>query len=269
MRIVLSLVFLLATSISPAWTADAAKPAAAPTAVVAKEATTTAAPELAKTDAQDTKTAEAPKSSLAQYLDHGGIIAYILLITGLVMVVVVIERMINIRRGNFLMSRQNFDAALLAWNSKDYAKVKAIADKEDNIQSDIITFMADNPTLPSEVLIENINDKASRGVQQHQSRAYYLNIVAALSPLLGLLGTIIGMIISFNKIAAAGDVGDTSMVAGGISMALINTAFGLIVAVPALTMYHICRLRLNGLTLKLEDACAETAAKFLQTKTDK
>lgn len=64
-----------------------------------------------------------------------------------------------------------------------------------------------------------------------------LNSVATVSPLMGLLGTILGMIIAFESIAASG-TGDPRVVAGGISQALITTAAGLIIAVPALIFYR-------------------------------
>jgi len=64
-----------------------------------------------------------------------------------------------------------------------------------------------------------------------------LNSVATVSPLMGLLGTILGMIIAFESIAQSG-TGDPRVVAGGISQALITTAAGLIIAVPALIFYR-------------------------------
>ncbi|GDY14242.1 hypothetical protein LBMAG53_31200 [Planctomycetota bacterium] len=243
--------------------APAAAPAPAPAAAAPAVA---AAPGKAAAPAPAdlaTKTDEVTENAIIQYFKDGGINMYFLLLVGLMGLAVAVDRLIKLRLRTFVMDRQNFTTALAAWQAKDYAKAKSIALDDGSAQGEIVAYMADNPALPSATLTTDVTDMAGRVISRHQSRGYYLNIAATLSPLLGLLGTICGMILAFNKIAAAGDVGDTSMVAGGISMALINTALGLIIAVPALTAYHAFRLRLNDLSLKLEDACTETLAKFL------
>ena len=86
----------------------------------------------------------------------------------------------------------------------------------------------------------------------HLQRAYPLAVIATVSPLLGLFGTVYGMIGAFESVALAGKMGDPSIMAGDISFALITTALGLIIAVPALIAYHYFRVRTNiyGLTLE-------------------
>jgi biopolymer transport protein ExbB len=78
-----------------------------------------------------------------------------------------------------------------------------------------------------------------------------LGTVAAISPLLGLLGTVIGMIKVFAAITTQG-VGDASILAGGISEALITTAAGLSVAIPTLMFYRYFRSRVEGLVVIME-----------------
>ena len=79
-----------------------------------------------------------------------------------------------------------------------------------------------------------------------------LGTIAAISPLLGLLGTVIGMIKVFAAITAQG-VNDASVLAGGISEALITTAAGLSVAIPTLMFYRYFRSRIQELTVVLEE----------------
>ncbi len=78
-----------------------------------------------------------------------------------------------------------------------------------------------------------------------------INTISSVATLLGLLGTILGMISSFNEIAKGGK-GDPAVVAGGISVALITTAAGLIVAIPAVLSYSFLKRRLEKITAKLE-----------------
>ncbi len=78
-----------------------------------------------------------------------------------------------------------------------------------------------------------------------------LGTIAAVSPLLGLLGTVVGMIRTFRAITVAG-VGDPTAMAGGIAEALITTAAGLIIAVPALMAYRYLRGRVDALVIRME-----------------
>ena len=78
-----------------------------------------------------------------------------------------------------------------------------------------------------------------------------LGSMAAITPLLGLLGTVIGMIKVFSAIQAAG-LGEASLLAGGISEALVTTAAGLGVAIPALVMHRFLSRRVDGLLIDIE-----------------
>ena len=79
-----------------------------------------------------------------------------------------------------------------------------------------------------------------------------LNTIGNISPLLGLLGTIMGMIIAFESIATAG-AGDPKVVAGGISQALVTTASGLIVAIPTIVLYRYLARKADNLTRRCRD----------------
>ena len=92
-----------------------------------------------------------------------------------------------------------------------------------------------------------------------------LATIASAAPLLGLLGTVIGMIEIFGSQAPAGSLsgGNPAQLAHGISVALYNTAFGLIVAIPALIFWRYFRARVDGYVLELELA-AERFARHLE-----
>jgi len=79
-----------------------------------------------------------------------------------------------------------------------------------------------------------------------------INGVATVSPLLGLLGTVVGMIDAFNNIATADALGRPEMLAGGISQALLTTAFGLSVAIPALIFYLFFVSRVDQLIIEID-----------------
>ncbi|MFQ5559460.1 MAG: MotA/TolQ/ExbB proton channel family protein, partial [Nitrospinota bacterium] len=83
-----------------------------------------------------------------------------------------------------------------------------------------------------------------------------LGVIANLAPMLGLLGTVTGMIKAFDVISESG-AGNAGLVAGGISEALITTATGLVVAIPTLAMYHFLKGRVNRLIFEMEEILIE------------
>ncbi len=91
----------------------------------------------------------------------------------------------------------------------------------------------------------------------------WLSTVANLAPLVGFLGTVSGMIRAFNDIAAAGDV-DPSVVAGGISEALITTASGLVVAIPVQATYNFFLSKIDKIIIDLQESSNQFVDDLIQ-----
>lgn len=106
---------------------------------------------------------------------------------------------------------------------------------------------------------ESIEDTGRHVVHEMERYLNPLGTIAAISPLLGLLGTVIGMVKVFAAITAHG-VGNPGVLAGGISEALITTAAGLTVAIPSLIGYRYLRGRVDALVVRME----KEAMKFLE-----
>jgi biopolymer transport protein ExbB len=102
-----------------------------------------------------------------------------------------------------------------------------------------------------EVMKESIEDTGRHVVHELERYLNTLGTIAAISPLLGLLGTVFGMIEVFSTITTQG-VGDPGALAGGISKALITTAAGLSIAIPSLMFYRYFRGRVRMLVLRME-----------------
>ena len=117
-----------------------------------------------------------------------------------------------------------------------------------------------NRRAPRELIKESIEDVGRHTVHELERYLHALGTIAAISPLMGLLGTVIGMIKVFAAITASG-VGNPGVLAGGISEALITTAAGLCVAIPALIGYRYLRARVDALVVQME----KETIKFLET----
>ena len=137
---------------------------------------------------------------------------------------------------NYIFARllKRYDTLVI--EKKDLEKARGISKEEREKQDAVTRFLIAQSEL-SEFKDEmhiTIDDASRTYVTRFLP---ILNTVGNVSPLLGLLGTIVGMIIAFESIAASG-TGDPRVVAGGISQALITTATGLIIAVPSIIFYR-------------------------------
>jgi biopolymer transport protein ExbB len=102
-----------------------------------------------------------------------------------------------------------------------------------------------------DIMMESIEDAGRHEAHALERYLNTLGTIAAISPLLGLLGTVIGMIKVFGTISAQG-LGNAGALAGGISEALLTTAAGLVVAIPALIAYRYFRGKVDALVVDME-----------------
>jgi len=109
-----------------------------------------------------------------------------------------------------------------------------------------------NRDHPREMMKEAIEEEGRQVVHDLERYLNSLGTIAAITPLLGLLGTVIGMIKVFAAITSAG-VGNPAVLAGGISEALITTAAGLSVAIPALIFHRYLSGRVDKLVVEMEE----------------
>jgi biopolymer transport protein ExbB len=108
-----------------------------------------------------------------------------------------------------------------------------------------------NRDRPREILMERLEDTGRHVVHELERFLNTLGTIAGVSPLLGLLGTVTGIIKAFNAINA-GAAGDPRMLSGGIAEALVATAAGLCVAIPSLVAYRYLRGRVDGIVVEME-----------------
>ncbi len=185
----------------------------------------------------------------------GGWIMWPILICSLVAVTIFLERMFylkNIKTKNKkfilrikdLVKRGNIESAISACrkNSTPLAKI---------ILAGLMKF-----DQGKEEIKAAIEDSANQEVPLLEGNLPVLSTVANVAPLLGLLGTVLGMIQSFNVITSMG-VGDPKVLAGGISVALLTTAFGLTVAIPTVVAYNYLSRRVEKIIREMEGSCTE------------
>src|SRR5690606_16777108 len=120
------------------------------------------------------------------------------------------------------------DSAVSLIEADDLGGLVTLAERHPSTLGRIITFIVDHRDNEYEKLTSMAENLGARDIIDQEERTFPLAVVAAVAPLLGLLGTMIGMIEAFQLVSIYGDDGGASMLAGSIAKALITTATGLI-----------------------------------------
>jgi biopolymer transport protein ExbB len=188
--------------------------------------------------------------NLASQLLEGGAGVFVIAALSVLALAVSLERLANFRASR-VAPQGLADEAIKLWRAADYQALVARAEADRSSLARVLEFLAGHPRLPVEALSARAAEIASRELRLQQQKAYALNVVATIAPIVGLLGTVIGMIEAFHVIAFNG-MGDPTLLAGGISKALVNTAAGLSVALPSLAMHHFFRNRMVNIGITLE-----------------
>lgn len=137
----------------------------------------------------------------------------------------------------------------LRYKQIDEARIKSM--RTSSPLGQILAAGLINRDSPRDITKESIEDVGRHVTLELERNLNTLGTIAAITPLLGLLGTVIGMIKVFAVITREG-VGNPETLAGGISEALITTAAGLVVAIPALIFYRYFRGKVNALVVDME-----------------
>ncbi len=170
-----------------------------------------------------------------------------------------VERFIALRSVN-RQTEQLRSKLLEALKENQYERAMTLCDSTPGALSALAACALKNRSLTREGIQEAIGDEAKKQFANLERFIPYVGIIASISPLLGLLGTVTGMIQVFSKLAdeyAAGAHANPGMLAGGIWEALLTTAAGLCVAIPAFLLHRILSSKLDSVWLNLESASTE------------
>ena len=182
------------------------------------------------------------------YIEKGGIIFSILLILSAVGLTLITYKFIEINFFNDL-DLQVFEKDLI--ESDNINDFKRLIDLKPN--SERKNFLSETLSIIEANTSKSFKDQEIETLLQKKylrSQKFLpsLEIIAQVSPLIGLLGTVIGMIDSFNELELGGSLVDPSILAGGIWTALLTTAMGLIVAIPTLISHYFFDKKLINTT---------------------
>jgi biopolymer transport protein ExbB len=185
-----------------------------------------------------------------ELIKAGGLVMVPILLLAVLALAIVIERFWSLRRKDVLPPG-------LGDEVREWARGRQLDPQHIDVLrrnsplGEVLAAALDVRYRPRELIKERVEDVGRHVVHQMERFLNTLGTIASVSPLLGLLGTVFGMIQMFLKILVTG-VGDVNQLAGGIGQALISTAGGLCVAIPAVMFHRHFRGLIAGYVVDME-----------------
>ena len=177
--------------------------------------------------------------SLAERIAQGKEVGYVIITLGVVAILIAIWRLL----------------ALSATSAKVNRQAKNLENPGNNPLGRVLKIAHDNPESDVESLELKLGEQILKETPKFNIALPFLKIISVVAPLLGLLGTVTGMIITFQAITLYG-AGDPKLMAGGISTALVTTVLGLCVAIPTVFLHTLVQSRAKRLTQILQEEAA-------------
>ncbi|MEO1420212.1 MAG: MotA/TolQ/ExbB proton channel family protein [Pseudomonadota bacterium] len=190
---------------------------------------------------------ETKKATVGERISQGGPVGYVIIGIGIIGIGIALWRLLILSGLGGKMKRQ----------------LKGGEPKPDNPLGRVLGVYAENRNADFETLELKLDEAIMKEVPPLESGQSLIKVFAAVAPLLGLLGTVVGMINTFQAITLFG-TGDPKLMAGGISEALVTTMLGLIVAIPLVFMHTLVTSRSRSLIEVLEEQSAGIIARHTE-----
>ena len=190
-----------------------------------------------------------------QFVMKGGYLMYPIMLCSILTMAILFERLFALRRSRIIPERFIIEVSDLVRQQRMEDAMTQCRLNNSSIARILMSGISrhDKPRQQVKEAIEDVGRLEAAVLERFLT---ILGTIAGIAPLLGLLGTVTGMIKAFNVISHAG-IGNPQMLAGGISEALITTAAGLSVAIPAFVFYKLLRSRVDKRILRMERVSIE------------
>ncbi len=243
--------------------------AAAPPAPPAPDAV---APPPGEGGAEAPAEPQAPKPqepTVYELLQQGGYIMYPIYLLSIVMLAFAIERAVSLRRRRILPPQFILNLrSLVAARPLDSEKILTYCQANPSPISRIFQAAVKRLKRPLPEIEKTIEDAGAREVRQLRRNCRVLSGVAYISPLLGLLGTVLGMIKCFSQVSTGEALGKAQLLAEGIYQALVTTAGGLTVAIPAAVLYLMFMAKIEKLVGEMDNLSIEFIESVVEEATE-
>jgi biopolymer transport protein ExbB len=185
-----------------------------------------------------------------ELVKSGGIMMIPLILSSVIALAIIIERFWSLRLHKIVPAADIERARKLAGMSK-LADVQVDELRNSSLMGRVLATGLESRELPRHIMKENVEEAGRHAVHELERYLPALGTVVTIAPMMGLLGTVLGMINVFSSINVAG-VGDPQQMAGGISEALITTVAGLLIAIITLVFERYFKSKVDGYVATME-----------------
>ncbi|TVQ27703.1 MAG: MotA/TolQ/ExbB proton channel family protein [Spirochaetaceae bacterium] len=194
---------------------------------------------------------------MVSLIERGGVILVLIILLSIVAAAIIIERLLYFRRmrsdESTVINRLKTTVA-----KGHFEEALAICESSPSPITNLSRVGIENRYQSEEVIKSMITDAANLEIPQLERSLSFLGTIAHITPLLGLLGTVTGNIRAFGVLGEFGAIGgNPAVLAAGIAEALITTAAGIIVSIPAIVFYNHLVSRVNHMIIRLENRVNE------------
>ncbi len=198
-----------------------------------------------------------------QLIDIGGPVVWILIALSVCALTIVLLKLWQIARQRPENTRA-VTASLAYWRNNDHDAAR-LALRKDHAINNIVRYAMEGvlSKRDTSILQAELSRRANDFINQQRALLRPLEVIASLSPLLGLMGTVLGMIIAFQQMEAAGNQVDPSVLSGGIWQALLTTAAGLAVAIPVAAAHSWLDRKAERVAETLNDAVTQVFTAYV------
>ncbi|MBV8812916.1 MAG: MotA/TolQ/ExbB proton channel family protein [Verrucomicrobia bacterium] len=213
-------------------------------------------PILAQT-VQPSPTAGQAQETVLRLIQAGGWVMVPLIGASILTLTLILACFLTLRRGA-VVTRRYMDTADALLRKRDYTGLIAVSNRHSSaiarITAHTLDFAIKHPSAPPSAIREVAETEGTRFSSSLNQRIVYLADLATLSPMLGLLGTVVGIINSFGVLAGNTNQPRQVLLAGGVAQALVATAAGLVVGISAMAFYSLFRGKVTSMVSDLEAA---------------
>ncbi len=198
---------------------------------------------------------------MPDWFQHGGFVMWPLLVCSVAGLAIILERCWVLRRQRLVSTALAAAIERRGPEKESLDRVRAVAEIDQSVLAEVVRVAFEHAGAGRAANVEAVQALARQVVGRMERGLTTLGLIAELGPLLGLLGTVNGMLHLFADVASKG-MSDPTQISAGISEALVATFTGLSIAVPALIAYMYLRRRIEMLVLEMERHVDELLARL-------
>lgn len=217
-----------------------------------------AAPALAQGDAAGP---ENTTSWVEAYITAGGPIGFVILFMSFVSLALIIEHIVNVKRDK-IVPPQLIDEIEGMMDNEEYQEALELCEAEPNFLTNVLAAALPKINSGFETMKISMDDAGEEEAIKLQQKIGYLSLIGNIAPMMGLFGTVSGMITAFQTIAEKGASVTPADLAGGISQALVTTFLGLFVAIPTMIAFFFFRNKVVRITLEIHAIADDLVERF-------